>query len=251
LCKRPSVAPPVIPSAPIERIEEAQSSIVTTLLGAGALIGIAAAVAFGLSIVDDFEVALARSPQVEVGAVPPDEQREASRRGPEQAQSDSAAQARADRTAANEPAPSEPPAEPAGLATDDFAQQQVERAEQARRQRVQAEETAAQDRRRKQMIESEWRERSERQARQGIVVVMYSTSWCPSCVAARSYMDSKGIAYVDHDIDQSESARMTMRRLNPRGSVPTIDIDGTVLVGFGAGSLEGALDRAARKRAGI
>jgi glutaredoxin 3 len=82
-------------------------------------------------------------------------------------------------------------------------------------------------------------------------VVMYSTSWCPSCVAARSYMDSKSIAYVDHDIDQSESARAIMRRLNPRGSVPTIDIDGTVLVGFGAGSLEGALDRAARKRAGI
>ena len=87
--------------------------------------------------------------------------------------------------------------------------------------------------------------------REGVVVVMYSTAWCGSCVAARAYMDRQGITYVDHDIDDDASAREAMQRLNPRGSVPTLDVDGQILVGFGPQYLESALDKAARKRAGI
>jgi glutaredoxin len=111
--------------------------------------------------------------------------------------------------------------------------------------------TAAPERPRKPTLERE-RERDEpRPAERGVVVVMYSTSWCPSCVAARRYMDQKGIAYVEHDIDESPPARAAMQRLNPRGSVPTIDVDGEVLVGFGPQHLEYALEKAARRRAGI
>jgi glutaredoxin len=216
----------------------------TTLLGAGALIGIAAAAAFGLSMFDDFEVAFAPQ-RARAGVTSQPQRDDGPQRAPKQEEPDPSQQARPDQPAAGGSS-----AQPASSDLD-VAQRDAERAEQARRERAQAQETEAQDLRRKRMIESDWRERSQRQARQGIVVVMYSTSWCPSCVAARSYMDGHGIAYVDHDIDQSESARLIMRRLNPRGSVPTIDIDGTVLVGFGAGSLEAALDGAARKRAGI
>jgi glutaredoxin len=88
-------------------------------------------------------------------------------------------------------------------------------------------------------------------ARNNIAVVMYSTAWCPACKAARAYMNGKGIAYVDNDVDESASARETLQRLNPRGSIPTIDVDGEVMVGFGAEHFEAMLDRAARKRAGI
>jgi hypothetical protein len=39
-----------------------------------------------------------------------------------------------------------------------------------------------------------------------------------------------------------------LRRLNPRKSIPTFQIDGTVLVGFSAGSVESAIRRAAEAR---
>src|SRR5262249_28157438 len=107
------------------------------------------------------------------------------------------------------------------------------------------------DRRRSAMIESDRNARALAHARNNITVVMYSTAWCPACKAARQYMTSKGIAYVDNDVDASESARATLKRLNPRGSIPTIDVDGDVMVGFGEEHFERMLDRAARKRAGI
>jgi len=36
--------------------------------------------------------------------------------------------------------------------------------------------------------------------------------------------------------------------LNPKGGVPTIDIDGEVLIGFGAEHMQEALRRAAERR---
>lgn len=54
---------------------------------------------------------------------------------------------------------------------------------------------------------------------------------------------------MEHDIEQSESAALIMRRLNPKGSIPTIDIDGAVLVGFSPQSIENAITRAAQVHA--
>jgi glutaredoxin 3 len=234
-----------VPDAPREHVQAGGGAgLVTSLIGAAALIAAVAAVAFGLSV---FDVITLTSP---AGS-----------------RSETAVELREDRASPDvtegvDPvtpaaAPQVKPAHvqdtPAEQSNESAqrAQFEAQRAEQARRERELARETAAQDLRRKQAIEADWQQRSKRQARNGIVVVMYSTSWCPSCVAARSYMDSHDIAYVDHDIDQSDSARTIMRRLNPRGSVPTIDIDGDVVVGFGPSQIESALDRAARKRAGI
>jgi glutaredoxin len=112
-------------------------------------------------------------------------------------------------------------------------------------------EEAERDRKRSAMIEADRERRKLMRARDGVLVVMYSTSWCPACKAAREYMTSKQIPYVDNDVDQSESARAILKRLNPRGSIPTIDVDGEVMVGFSAERIEAMLQRAAQKRAGI
>ena len=61
-------------------------------------------------------------------------------------------------------------------------------------------------------------------------------------------MDAQGIRYTERDVEASDAAHDACVRLNPRCSVPTIDIDGEVLVGFGAGSIQNAITRAAERR---
>lgn len=84
--------------------------------------------------------------------------------------------------------------------------------------------------------------------RSRVAITMYSTSWCGVCKVARKYMNDHGISFVEHDVDQSPTARAEYLRLNPRQSVPTIQIDDEVLVGFAPQNLEAAIARAAEKR---
>ena len=85
-------------------------------------------------------------------------------------------------------------------------------------------------------------------AREQVEVVVYYAQWCGYCTKARAYLAQRGIRSVEHDVDSDTRASERHRRLNPRGSVPTIEIDGQVLVGFSARSIERALDLAARGR---
>jgi glutaredoxin len=80
---------------------------------------------------------------------------------------------------------------------------------------------------------------------------MYSTSWCGVCTTARSYMREHDISFVDHDIDEDTDAKARAHALNPRNSVPVIDVGGDVMIGFSPRGLEAKLDQAARKRVGL
>ena len=73
---------------------------------------------------------------------------------------------------------------------------------------------------------------------------MYSTSWCGYCRAARAWLASRGIAYVDHDVEREPDARARMHAINPGGGVPVFEIDGTVVHGFSADHLERAIAQA-------
>lgn len=110
-------------------------------------------------------------------------------------------------------------------------------------------EIAEQDRRRHDMIEADMHARAVTRARQHVSVVMYSTSWCGACRRAREYMQQSGIAYVDHDVEHDAAAAQRAHALNPRRSVPVIEVGGRqVLVGFSPAALEGALASAAGGR---
>lgn len=85
-------------------------------------------------------------------------------------------------------------------------------------------------------------------ARQDIEVIVYFTEWCPACRSVRAYLAERGIRSVEHDVEKDRRASARQRQLNPRRSVPTIDIEGQVLVGFNARKIEQAIDRAARSR---
>lgn len=84
--------------------------------------------------------------------------------------------------------------------------------------------------------------------RERVDVTVYYTTWCPACRQLRSYLTQQNIRATEYDVERNRSASLRQRQLNPRGSVPTIEIDGQVLVGFSAQRLEAALDRAARER---
>ena len=85
-------------------------------------------------------------------------------------------------------------------------------------------------------------------ARERAKVVLYQTERCPHCSEAHAYFVAHGIHAEERDIDKDPRARARQRKLNPRGSLPTIEVDGQVLAGFDAVRLERALDRAGRAR---
>jgi len=84
--------------------------------------------------------------------------------------------------------------------------------------------------------------------RERVDVIVYYTSWCPACRKLRGYLTQRGIRSTEYDIDNDSAAKARQRTLNPRGSIPTVDIEGQVLVGFNPQRIEAAIDRAARAR---
>jgi glutaredoxin 3 len=86
------------------------------------------------------------------------------------------------------------------------------------------------------------------EAMRTVDITTYGAVWCPSCKAAHKWLDAQGIAYVDKDIEKSTADNKAMRALNPAGTIPTIDIEGQVLVGFDSRAIERAIRSAAEKR---
>ncbi len=80
-------------------------------------------------------------------------------------------------------------------------------------------------------------------------VVVYTTSWCPHCREAKAWMASRGISYEERDIEASTDNDVMLKEINPRGGVPTFDVDGDVMVGFSAGSLASLLQHAQARQA--
>jgi glutaredoxin-like YruB-family protein len=71
----------------------------------------------------------------------------------------------------------------------------------------------------------------------GAKVILYATSWCPACRSARAYMQSKGIPFVEKDIEKdSAAASELMEKAKAAGvsasGVPVLDINGSLMQGF-------------------
>lgn len=79
------------------------------------------------------------------------------------------------------------------------------------------------------------------EAKQGVTIKLYMADWCSVCQRAKRWLQDKGIRYEEINVDSSESVARELNRLNPRGTIPTFQIDGRVLVGFNAGAVESAI----------
>jgi len=72
-------------------------------------------------------------------------------------------------------------------------------------------------------------------------VVLYTTSWCPYCRRARDYLRSRGIDFVEYDIEKDREAAARKKQLDNRGGVPFAIINGRSISGFSASAYERAL----------
>ena len=81
-----------------------------------------------------------------------------------------------------------------------------------------------------------------------VPITLYTTPWCPHCRRARQWFRHNGIPFVERDIEKDAVNRRALIALNPRGSVPTIDVDGRVLVGFSERQVGAAIARSVDRR---
>jgi glutaredoxin len=71
----------------------------------------------------------------------------------------------------------------------------------------------------------------------GKQVVMYTTSRCPACTAAKQYMAKKGIPYQEIDVEASRDASAAFQKLGGRG-VPLILVGEKRMEGFNSQELD-------------
>jgi glutaredoxin len=85
-----------------------------------------------------------------------------------------------------------------------------------------------------------------KQAAASVVVVIYGAEWCGACHEAAKYLRSKGIPYVDKDIEKDPDAEREMQAKLAKnglhgGSIPVIDVRGKVMIGFNPAEIDAAL----------
>lgn len=81
-----------------------------------------------------------------------------------------------------------------------------------------------------------------------VAVIIYGASWCGACHEAAAYLKKRGISFVEKDVEADPEAGREMQKKLARagmsgGSIPVIDVRGTVLVGFSAKAIEDAMAR--------
>ena len=64
------------------------------------------------------------------------------------------------------------------------------------------------------------------------MVIIYSTTWCPSCVSAKRLLDSKNIAYTEINIENENISRGRLEEIAGAGTVPQIIINDKSIGGF-------------------
>lgn len=74
-------------------------------------------------------------------------------------------------------------------------------------------------------------------------IVMFTTSWCPSCKRAKAYLSGKGVPYREMDVEQSAEARQQFMQLGGRG-VPLILVGNKRMDGFDPNTMEALLREA-------
>lgn len=72
-------------------------------------------------------------------------------------------------------------------------------------------------------------------------VTIYTTESCHFCHMAKEYFKENKIEYSEKDVQNDEVARNEMIEKSGGMSVPVIDIDGEILIGFDKSKVEKAL----------
>ena len=72
-------------------------------------------------------------------------------------------------------------------------------------------------------------------------VEMFATSWCGYCRKAREFFQSRGIPFVEYDIEADAAAAQRKREIDTYPGVPLVVINGKLIHGFAPQAYEQAL----------
>jgi len=80
-------------------------------------------------------------------------------------------------------------------------------------------------------------------------IVLYSTSWCPHCKAAKEYFTRNNIPFINRDVELDSDAMTLLTDKYKSQGVPVIVIgeDAVVLKGFDETRFEKAVEKAKKK----
>lgn len=81
-------------------------------------------------------------------------------------------------------------------------------------------------------------------------VIVYTTSTCPYCSSVKQYLASRGVSFVERNVERDPEAAAEMVRLSGQQGVPVTRIGDEVIVGYDRPRLDEALARAQRPRLG-
>jgi glutaredoxin len=79
-------------------------------------------------------------------------------------------------------------------------------------------------------------------------VIVYGTSWCGACKAARDHFHARHIPFVDRDVEKEPAAAAELARKAKAaglhvGGVPVLDVHGHLLMGFDASTVDRLLSQ--------
>ena len=67
---------------------------------------------------------------------------------------------------------------------------------------------------------------------------LYVKSWCPWCISAKQYLNSRRFQYEELDVNRDPAAFDEMIRLSGQTLAPTLVVGGKVLADFGPDELD-------------
>lgn len=74
------------------------------------------------------------------------------------------------------------------------------------------------------------------------MIKVYSTPFCPYCVTLKDYLKDKKIEFSEVDVSEDEKERDEMVKLSGQVSVPVVNVDGKIIVGFDKEEIDKALN---------
>ena len=75
------------------------------------------------------------------------------------------------------------------------------------------------------------------------MIKIYSTSWWPACIKAKKFFDMKGWEYTEINVADAHEDREEVMKVSGQRTVPVIDIDGAIIVGFDKSAIENAMNK--------
>ena len=72
-------------------------------------------------------------------------------------------------------------------------------------------------------------------------VTVYSTPTCPYCIRTKKFLEDNNIAFEDIDVSSNQEKSEEMVKKSGQMSVPVLDIDGKIIVGFDKDAIQKAL----------